>query len=184
MKRAFISLLRALAKMSREPLSGSLQSAIEQSLALRETVNNGFNNVRVLADGVWFEFGRTRQQDLTSRRRILESLPQLRVLFISCVVLLKYRLQLPGFELPEPVRLARQEFEESLARTLDSMADQLEGKEHKGTEALEAALARLKNSVPHAASTEGQGARSANIKSFLPLSERIMGLAVSLAKEI
>jgi len=48
------------------------------------------------------------------------------MLFISCVALAKYRLRFPGFELPEPVRRAENEFEESLAHTLDGMADRLD----------------------------------------------------------
>ena len=106
------------------------------------------------------------------------------MLFISCVALLKYRLQLPGFELPEPVRLAEQEFEESLARTLDDLADRLEGKACEGTHSLEAAFGRLKDSVGNSSSVEAPGVPTANVSSFLPLSERITGLAVSLNKEI
>jgi len=184
MKKAFISLLRALAKLARERLSANLQIAIPQSYALRETVNNGFNNVRALTDGVLFEFGPTRQQDLTLRHRILGWQPQLRMLFVSCVALLKYRLQLPGFELPEPVRLAQQQFEGCLARTLDGMADRVQGRAREGTQNLEIALARLRDSVRISGSAEAQGALTANMKTFLPLFERITGLAVSLAKEI
>src|SRR5262249_36433528 len=42
-KRVCISLLRSLAKLARAPLSNNLQIAIEQSYALRETVNSAFN---------------------------------------------------------------------------------------------------------------------------------------------
>jgi hypothetical protein len=42
--------------------------------------------------------------------------------------LIKYRLQLPGFELPQAVRDAQQEFDNQLGRMLDGMADRLEGK--------------------------------------------------------
>ena len=184
MKRAFISLLRDLATLAREPLSGNLQIAIPQSYALRETVNNGFNKVRALADGVALEFGPSRQQDLALRSRILGWQPQLRMLFVSCVTLLKYRLQLPGFELPEPVRLSQQEFDESLARTLDGMADRLEAKAPQGTQDLEVAFTRLRDSVRNSGPAEAQGALTANLKAFLPLSERIKGLAISLYKEL
>src|SRR5208337_4864256 len=71
MKRAFISLLRALATLAREPVSRNLQIAVEQSYALRETINNGFNKVRSHADGVVFEFGPSREKDLALRSRIL-----------------------------------------------------------------------------------------------------------------
>ena len=73
--------------------------AIERSHSLRETINTDFNEVRSLADGVPFEFGPSRQQDLASRSQIREWQPQLRTLFPIRITLFKYRLQLPGFEL-------------------------------------------------------------------------------------
>jgi multidrug resistance protein MdtO len=104
------------------------------------------------------------------------------LLFISCVALAKYRLRFPGFELPEPVRRAENEFEESLAHTLDGMADRLEGKARQEPQDLETAFARLTDSVK--SSVETPAALSANLQSFLPLSQRIAALAVSLDKEI
>lgn len=184
LKGAFTSLLRDLAKLAREPLSGNLQIAIQRSYALRETVNNGFNKVRALADGVVLEFGPSRQQNLTLQGRILEWLPQFRVLFISCVALVKYRLQLPGFELPEPVRLAQRDFEECLALLLDGLADRLQGKACEATQSLEAAYVRLRESVRSSSSAEAHVALAAHVNTLLSLSERITGLAVSLGKEV
>jgi len=159
-------------------------AAIERSYSLRETINSKFNQVRALADALWFEFGPSRQQDLALRSRILGWQAQLRMLFISCVALVKYRLRFPGFELPEPVRRAENEFEESLAHTLDGMADRLEGKAREGTQDLETAFARLTDSVKSSASAQTPAALCANPQSFLPLSQRIAALAVSLDKEI
>src|SRR6266568_8559802 len=147
MRRAFISLFRLLAQVARQPVSTNVRAAITRNYALRETVNSGFNQVRALADAVWFEFGPSRQQDLALRSRILGWQPQLRMLFISCVALVKYRLRFPCFELPEPVRRAENEFEENLAHTLDGMADRLEGKARQEPQDLETALARLTDSV-------------------------------------
>jgi len=184
MRRAFISLFRLLAQVVRQPVSTNVTAAITRSYALRETVNTGFNQVRGLADAVWFEFGPSRQQDLALRSRILGWQPHLRMLFISCVALVKYRLRFPGFELPEQVRRAENEFEESLAHTLDGMSDRLEGKAYDGTQNLEAAFVRLRDTVRNSVSAEASVALTANLKAFLPLSERITGLAVSLNKEI
>ncbi len=241
MRKTFISLFRLLAQLAREPVSSNQSVAIERSYSLRETINSRFNQVRALADALWFEFGPSRQQDLALRSRILGWQAQLRMLFISCVALVKYRLRFPGFELPEPVRRAENEFEESLAHTLDGMADRLEGKalnqgqlrngagtasspfpkasqkDHlqkanngdeaapaphedsptppirpvpelaqarEGTQDLETAFARLTDSVKGSASAETPAALSANLQSFLPLSQRIAALAVSLNKEI
>ncbi len=133
---------------------------------------------------MWFEFGPSRQRDLALRSRILGWQLQLRMLFISCVALVKYRLQLPGFELPERVRLAQYEFEECLAHTLDGMADRLQGNARDGTETLETAFARLKDSVRISDSIESQEVLTANTRTFLSLSEKITGLVVSLRQEV
>ena len=184
MRKAFISLFRLVSQYVSDPLSNNQNAAIQRGYALRETINSGFNQVRALADVVWFEFGPSREQDLALRSRILGWQSQLRMLFTNCVALVKYRLQLPGFELPRPVRLAQHEFEQSLAGTLHGMADHLEGKAREGTQDLEVAFARLKESVLNSVSAPGQEALSANLKAFLPLSERITGLVVSLGKEL
>jgi len=184
MRKTFISLLRLLSQYARESLSNNRSAAIQRGNALRETINSGFDRVRALADVVWLEFGRSREKDLALRSQILGWQPQLRVLFLSCVALVKYRLQLPGFELPEPVRLAQQGFEECLARTLDGMADGLEGKAREGAQNLEVALAQLKDSVRTSGSAESRETLSTNLKALLPLCERITGLAVSLGKEL
>src|SRR3989442_15502709 len=151
---------------------------------MAEPLNSRCSPVRVLADVVWSDLGPSGQQDLALRSRILGWQAQLRMLFISCVALAKYRLRFPGFELPEPVRLVEREFDECLARALDGMSDRLEGKAHEGTQNLEAAFVRLRDSVRNSVSAEAGVALSANLKAFLPLSERITGLAVSLDKEL
>jgi multidrug resistance protein MdtO len=101
--------------------------AIERSYSLRETINTNFDKVRSLADGVLFEFGPSRQQDLASRNQIREWQPQLRTLFLIRITLFKYRLQLPGFELREAVRALQLDFDKRLATILDGMADRMEG---------------------------------------------------------
>jgi len=184
MRKTFISVFRLLAQFASESLANNRIAAIERGYALREAINNRFSQVRALADAVWFEFGPSRQRDLALRGRILGWQLQLRMLFINSVALVKYRLQVPGFELPEPVRLAQQQFEECLARTLDNMADHLEGKEDEGAERLEAVFAKLKGSVRNFGSAEVQGSFTSHVSTFLTLAERITGLTVSLDKEI
>jgi multidrug resistance protein MdtO len=97
MKHAFISTLRLLSQFIREPLSKDLIVAVERSFSLRETINNSFDQVRALADGVLFEFGPSRQHDLALRSRIYRLQPQLRTLFLTRTALWKYRAQLPGY---------------------------------------------------------------------------------------
>jgi len=180
MKTAFVSLLRSLAKLARAPVDP--QDAIEQSYALRETINNNFDKVRALSDAVLFEFGASRQQDLSFRNRITRWQPQLRMLFITRVALLKYRLQLPGFELPQSVRLAQRDFDEHLAVKLEGMADRLQSKAPQEGEDLDASLVHLEGIVRSRSSAPGAG--TANIQTLLLLSRRVESLAASLDKEI
>jgi multidrug resistance protein MdtO len=184
MRRTFTGGLRLLALLAQEPLSSNLRAGIERTYSLRDTINKSFSKVRDLADGVVFEFGACRQEHLALRSRMIRWQPQLRLLFLTRISLLKYRLQLPGFELPESLRLAQREFDEVLAKTLNGMADHMEDKAHGGLENLESALARLEEAVRNFRSYEAQEILAARLQTFLLLSRRIEGLAVSLDKEI
>jgi multidrug resistance protein MdtO len=166
MKKIFIANLRLLAQFTREPLLEDLNAAIAHAISLRETIQKQFGTVRSLADGVLFEFGPTRQQDLALRNRIRRWQPQLRTFFVLRNTLIKYRLQLPGFELPETVRQAQQEFDEQLARRLESIADGLEG-HAPGADELEHSFERLE-----------QAARDR--ETFLSLSQTSKDLIISL----
>ena len=126
MKRAFVSNLRLLAQLAREPISGDLQVAIGRSYELRERINAQFDKIRSLADGVLFEFGANRQQNLALRDRVRRWQPELRTLFILRIASLKYRLQLQGFELPLAIQHFQKEFDECSARMLDNMAAWIE----------------------------------------------------------
>jgi multidrug resistance protein MdtO len=127
MKKSFVSALRLLAELAREPVSGDTRVAIERSYALREAINAQFDNVRSLADGVLFEFGRSRHQNLMLREQIREWQPQLRTLFLMRIASWKYRLQLPGFELPDAMRTWQKLYDERSAGILNDLADRVEG---------------------------------------------------------
>src|SRR5215469_11841173 len=105
-KKTFVSNIRLLAQFAREPLSAPEAISVKQGIALRETINTNLDNLMALADGILFEFGPSREQDLALRDRIRRWQPQLRVLFITRITLWKYRMRLPGFELPETTSLA------------------------------------------------------------------------------
>src|SRR6202000_1124825 len=92
-----------------------------RSVALRETINSNLDKARALADGVLLEFGPSREQDLALRDRIRQWQPNLRIIFITRLVLWKYRVRLPGFELPEAVRSAQEEFDNHMAEALEGM---------------------------------------------------------------
>ena len=100
---------------------------IGRSYTLRETINAQFDKVRSLADGVLFEFGPSRHLDLSLRERIRKWQPQLRTLFLMRIASLKYRLQLPGFELPEQTLISLREYDNRSAALLDDVADWIEG---------------------------------------------------------
>jgi multidrug resistance protein MdtO len=182
MKKTFIDNLRSLAEFQRQPLPGARRAAIERSFSLRETINTNFDKVRSLADGVLFEFGPSRQQDLALRSQIRKWQPQLRVLFLTRNTLFKYRLQLPGFELPEGVRASQLEFDGQLAAILDRLADRMEGQTPTEDHDFVDAFERLEGTIL-ACCSEGQSI-AIELKTFLSLSRSTESLVRSLEKEI
>ena len=184
MKRTFISTLRSLAQFAREPVSKDTRVAVDRSLSLRETINKNFDKVRSVGDAVLFEFGPSRHQDLAVRDRIRQWQPQLRVLFLTRIALLKYRLKFPGFELPPSVASAQEEFDEELAKTLDAMADRLEGKPAERDYQFEAASKRLDETIETQRAEELEPALAAELQTFVALSRRVENLTTSLDAEI
>jgi multidrug resistance protein MdtO len=183
MKRAFLSAVRLLAEFVREPISRDYNVAAESSYSLREAINNNFDGVRASADGVLFEFGPSRQQDLAWRSRFRQWQPQLRLLFIAETALWKYRARLPGFELPHAVGAAQRAFDDELARALEAIADRIEGRPSQ-VGLFEKSLARLERAVSTYEGSEPQPATPDRFQAFLSLHRRIESLTSSLQKEI
>jgi multidrug resistance protein MdtO len=183
MKRAFLSAVRLLAEFAREPISRDYNVAAERSYSLREAINNNFDSVRASADGVLFEFGPSRQQDLALRRRFRQWQPQLRLLFITEIALWKYRARLPGFEIPHSVGAAQRAFDDELARALEAIADRIEGRPSQ-VGLFEESLARLERAVSTYEGSEPQPATANRFQAFLSLHRRIESLTSSLQKEI
>jgi multidrug resistance protein MdtO len=182
MKKVFISNLRLLAQLVREPLPGTERTW--RSYSLRETINGNFNSVRSLADGVLFDLGSSRQQDLALRSRIRQWQPPLQTFLVTRLLLLKFRLQLPGFELPPAVREAQREFDNHLATRLDCMADRLEGKASEGEDDFEHAFEGLEKTVRSCCSNGPQGLLPPELEAFLALSRSINNVTSSLHNEI
>jgi multidrug resistance protein MdtO len=179
MKRTFISALRSLSRFLSEPSSGGLQPAIEWDDSLRETINSQLDQVRAQADVVILEFGPSRQQDLALRSRIISCVPQLRTLFLISTALLKYRLRLPGFELPDTVRTAQLELEQQIAKKMESIAERLEGKAPKLQINLEEPHNRLKQAISACSPGEAQQQTLASLsQTALGLISRIQQLCV------
>jgi len=184
MKRTFISAIRSLAEFMREPRSSDPKAALERSASLRETINKTFDKVRSLADAVVFEFGSSRQQDMALRSQIVQWQPQLRMIFVTRIALLKYRLRLQGFVLPEKIHAAQVTFDDWLAQMLDGIADRLEGKAPHATVSDESAIERLEKTAQTAPPEEPGSVVAAQTQTFLSLSRNIAALAISLDKEI
>jgi multidrug resistance protein MdtO len=184
MKKVFVSNLRWLAEFERQPLSEERKSAIERSYFLRETINTNFDKVRSLADGVLFEFGPSRQQDLVLRSQLRKWQPQLRMLFLTRITLFKYRLQLTGFELPAAVHASQLEFDSRLAVVLDRMADRMEGQTPAEDHDFKDAFERLEKAVRTCCSEGPQRSMAIELKTFLALSRTAESLVMSLDNEI
>ena len=183
MRKVFISTLRLLAQFTREPVSADIRSAVQRTSALHDTINTKFDNVRSLADGVLLEFGPSRRRDLALRDRIRKWQPQLRALFLMRGASLKYRLQLPGFELPEDVVVSLQAYDECSAQMLDNIADQIEGKTPDGSVFLNssALLAHIGESCRL---DRSELLLSEHGATFVPLLHQIDGLTSRLANQI
>ncbi len=182
MKKTFIANLRLLAQLTREPLPG--RASTWSCDSLRETISANFNNVRSLSDGVVFELGPTREQDLAYRDRIRRWQPPLRTFLVTQLALVKYRLQLPGFELPEAVRAAQGQFDDHLAKALDNMADRLEDKISERKDNLENAFGELQNSVNSCCSEGPQHLLAPELQTFLALSRNVDNVTLSLNNDI
>lgn len=184
MRKGFISLLRLLAQFAREPVSADVRSAIQRTSALHDTINTKFDSVRALADGVLFEFGPSRRQDLASRDHIRRWQPELRALFLMRVASLKYRLRLPGFILPEPVIAPLQAYDECSARVLESVADRMEGKASQGGPVTADCIALLEQTLESCYADESRLSLTERGTTFVPLLRQIDQLTSHLANEI
>jgi multidrug resistance protein MdtO len=109
--------------------------------------------------------------------------PRLRLVFLTRVALLKYRLGLPGFQLPAPVAAEQVEFDRELAKRIDDIADRLEGKRSESDDALERSVVRLEAvSRIHTSATRPDSPGYAH--TFLPLSRRIQSLTAALDEDV
>jgi multidrug resistance protein MdtO len=184
MMKAFVRSLGLLAQFAREPLSKDIRVAIERSYALRETINAQFDKVRSLADGVLFEFGSSRRQDLRLRDHIRRWQPQLRTLFVMRIASWKYRLPLPGFELPDSVRSSQEEYDDRWARMLEDMADRIEDNPRQVRPMSDDFRELLEPMLQECSAKDEGHIAEANVGSFVTLLRGIDRLTSSLAEEI
>jgi len=183
MRKVFISTLRLLAQFAREPVSSDIPSAIQRTSALRDTINTKFDNVRSLADGVLLEFRPSRRRDLALRDRIRRWQPQLRTLLLMRGASLNYRLQLPGFVLPEAVTASLQAYDESSAQMLENVADRMEGKMSEESVSADP-LGLLEQVLALCRTDELRLLLSEHGATFVPLLRQIDGLTTRLTNQI
>jgi multidrug resistance protein MdtO len=181
LKETFISNLRLLAQFAREPGSKDLKAATARRFALGETINTSLDKARALADGVLLEFGRSREQGLALRSLIRRAQPQMRILFIMQIAEWKYRVQLPGFELPQAIAKEQREFDEQLAESLDSIADRVEGRSTGAQQTLQEARARLEQTIQ---AYRPKGTSESRYGALLLLGRKIQSSILSLTNEI
>jgi len=181
LKETFLSNLRLLAQFAREPGSNDLKAATARRFALGETINTNLDKARALADGVLLEFGRSREQDLALRSLIRRVQPQMRVLFIMQIAEWKYRVQLPGFEVPEPIAVQQREFDDRLAESLDAMAERIEGRSRGVQQRLQEARARLERTIE---AYRSKGASEGRFDGLVLLGRKIESSILSLTNEI
>jgi hypothetical protein len=105
------------------------------------------------------------------------------------VASLKYRLQLPGFELPEAVIGSLQTYDEASAQMLENVADQMEGKTPQGRppqgETVSAdSLALLEQTLELCRTDESRLLLSEHGATFVPLLRQIDQLTSRLTSQI
>ena len=106
------------------------------------------------------------------------------MLFLMRTALIKYRLRLPGFELPEPIERVQHEFDEQAAQMLDGMARRLEGGVSVARDDFAISFERLEQAVRAAEHETGESAVVAHLQTFLPLYRTVEGLIRSLDTEV
>jgi hypothetical protein len=100
------------------------------------------------------------------------------------VASLKYRLQLPGFELPEAVIGSLQTYDESSAQMLENVADQMEGKTPQGETISADSLALLEQTLELCRTDESRLLLSEHGATFVPLLRQIDQLTSRLTSQI
>jgi len=184
MKKTFTATLSLLAQFAKEPLSRELRVAADRSYSIREAINKNLEQTRAFADGVLFEFGPSREQDLLWRDRIVRWQPQVRILFLTRIALWKYRAQLPGFELPEAIQAAQQEFDYDLAGKFDEITNRMESKSASVENITQSSLDRLERIIEIYSSKETDPLLTAHTQAFLSLCRTAENLTVSLDREL
>jgi multidrug resistance protein MdtO len=183
-RNTFVSTLKLMGNLMEGPLTSDRREGIEQAYTLRETINSNFEKIRQLADGVTLEFGPTRDRDLAFRHKLLGWQLRVRLLFLARINLLKYRLRLPGFELPAPVEDLQKAFDARAARILRIMADRVDGRADEVGESPELLIEQLQQTVNEYESIQSDDSLEGHLNTFVLLSRRMVETLRSLHQEM
>jgi multidrug resistance protein MdtO len=137
-----------------------------------------------MADAALLEFGPSREQDLRWRKRIQAAQVQLRTLFLTRMALWKYLARTRGFELPQEVLRAQEEFDKQSARILDGIADRVEGKTSTKGGNLQTSFEHLQQVIGKIGSQGPRDMLEPQLPAFLALSSRSEKLTIWLNENI
>jgi multidrug resistance protein MdtO len=121
MRELFADSLHLMAQLA-TPWPRGKPADLKKIRTLREKISQNFLGVVSQADAVLFEIGRSRDQSLALRHRLLEWQPQLRSLFLMQIALLQYRVQVSPQDLPAPVLRATARFDSEVSALLEGIA--------------------------------------------------------------
>ena len=184
MQRTFVSSVRLLAQLMRAPVSSDSGIAIDETYSLRDRIATNFENLRQHADGVMLEFGKTRAHDIEVRSQLLRWQLRLREALRLRIALLKYRLHLPGFELPEPLQRSQKAFDTRLAEQLESIADKIALEKRIAPAQKEPNALITEETFDKFRSLEMLASSPSVVQTFVPLISRLESLLNTLEREI
>jgi hypothetical protein len=91
---------------------------------------------------------------------------------------------LPGFELPEAVRVSQQEYDDRSAGMLEAMADRIAGNPRQVRSMSEDSMGHVERTLHACCAKEEQHIAEAHVRSFITLLRGNYGLTTSLVEEI
>jgi hypothetical protein len=97
---------------------------------------------------------------------------------------LRYRLQTPGFELPEVLRIQLETYDSESARLLEKMADWIEFDEPQSTDRRETSAARANATAERTAAEAAAQLPPGRAQSLMSLLRGIDEATTALAKEV
>ncbi|MFZ0317896.1 MAG: FUSC family protein [Candidatus Sulfotelmatobacter sp.] len=146
-RAVFASNLELFAELTQQLLKHDRKEAIKRIRMLSDQINAGFEAMRAQSDAILFEFGPSRQLKLAIRDDIKKWDPLLRTLLLVQLTFANYRLQKPHQELPPNVAEAELVFNRNVARMMQVMAFEVNGKPADAAPNVRASAERLEDEI-------------------------------------